>query len=635
MEIYRQILLRTWGFSSFRPMQEDIIRSIGTGKDTLALMPTGSGKSITFQVPALAHEGLCLVITPLIALMKDQVDKLRQKGIKAIAVHSGLSHEEIDIALDNCIYGDVKFLYCSPERLATPLFRERFQHMKLCFIAVDEAHCISQWGYDFRPSYLRIAELRSLRPEVPIIALTASATPEVIEDIRDKLMMKDSAVFNAGFERKNLVWVVRHAEDKNGYLLKILEANPGSGIIYARNRSRTVEISKFLKSKGIPADYYHAGLQDELRHLKQDEWQKGKIRVMVATTAFGMGIDKNDVRFVVHYDIPDCIELYYQEAGRAGRDGKKAYAILLFNATDEQNIKKRIEINYPEIPTIKNIYHQLCNYLRIPIGSGKFMTYDFDIQSFSFQYQLNPYMVHSSLKILEQEGYLEYIEDMNTPSRIHFLVGRDDLYRFQVENATFDSFIKLLLRSYTGMFSEYAAIDEEVLARRANTTSETIYQYLVALAKRKIISYIPRRRNPVIFFTEERLDEKNLYISPATYGERKKRYIQKLNAMVEYAKASHKCRSQMIRSYFGEENPDRCGICDNCQERNELGVNRYEFDLVTEELKKLADGSRNMTVIINELNTRFPQKKNMEILRWLLDNGKLIKDEKGNLQWKH
>jgi ATP-dependent DNA helicase RecQ len=635
LDIYRQILVRNWGFNTFRPMQEEVIQSIGSGRDTLVLMPTGSGKSITFQVPALAKDGLCIVVTPLIALMKDQVEKLKKRNIKALAVHSGMSKEEIDISLDNCVYGDFKFLYCSPERLGTPIFRERFKKMKVSFIAVDEAHCISQWGYDFRPSYLRIIELRGLRPELSFIALTASATPEVAEDIQDKLKLKNCAVFHTGFERKNIAWVVREVEDKTGYLMKIIESTPGSGIIYVRNRAKTAEIAKFLQGNKITADFYHAGLTDEARHMKQDDWQSDKTRIIVSTNAFGMGIDKNDVRFVIHYDLPDCIESYYQEAGRAGRDDKKAYAILLFNKNDELSVQKRIEINYPDIPAIKEVYHQVCNYLRIPVGSGKFMTYDFDLQNFSFQYKQNAYTVFSSLKILEQEGYIEYTEDLNTPSKVHFTIDRDDLYHFQVENATFDNFIKLLLRSYTGMFTEYVSIDEGVIAKRANTTQDIVYQYLLALAKRKIINYIPRRRNPVIIFTEERLDEKTLYISPGAYNERKDRYISKINAMLAYAQSDHKCRSEIILGYFGEKETYRCGQCDNCQQRNELGVSKYEFDLVAEELKKLADGINTTEVILDELNKLFPGKKNIEIFRWLLDNDKMSKDDMGKIMWKH
>ncbi len=616
-------------------MQREIIESIGSGKDTLVLLPTGSGKSITFQIPALAKEGICIVVTPLIALMKDQVDKLKGKKIKAVAIHSGLTHQEIDIALDNCIYGNYKFLYCSPERLGTAIFRERFMNMPVSFIAIDEAHCISQWGYDFRPSYMQIAELRQIRPEIPFMALTASATLDVIEDIQDKLKLQNTAIFRASYERKNLIWVVRKTEDKMAYLVKLLNSIPGSGIVYVRNRTKTKEIALHLQKNNMTADYYHAGLSSEARSDKQSEWMTGKTRVIVSTNAFGMGIDKPDVRFVVHFDLADTMEAYYQEAGRAGRDEKKAFAVQLFNKNDEQSVTKRIEINFPDIALIKQTYHNLCNFLQIPIGSGKFMIYDFDLLQFASYYKLGIQFAFSCLKILEQEGYIEYSEDLKSPTRLHFLVNRDDLYKFQVENAAFDNFIKLLLRSYTGLFSDYVSIDETMLAKRAQITEDIVKQYLKGLSKQKIITYIPRRHSPVIIFTEERLDEKTLYISPSAYYARKERYESKINVMLTYAQSDHKCRSQMILNYFGEKDTYRCGFCDNCQLRNELGVSQYDFDLVATELKKLANGTLTTEHILDDLNKRLPEKKVIEIFRWLLDNDKLQKDEQGLVSWKH
>jgi ATP-dependent DNA helicase RecQ len=630
----KQILIQYWGYSQYRPLQEDIISSVLENRDTLALMPTGGGKSITFQVPTLATNGLCLVITPLIALMKDQVANLKKKGIKAAAIYSGLSREEIDIALDNCIYGDFRFLYCSPERLGTDIFRMRIEKMKISLIAVDEAHCISQWGYDFRPSYLKIVELRKLMPNVPILALTATATSDVVDDIMDKLGFKAKNIFRKSFERKNLVYVVRETEDKQNYLLKIINSVPGSGIVYTRNRQKTKEIAMLLQKNGISADFYHAGLTDEMRSVKQDAWMKNKIRIIVSTNAFGMGIDKPNVRLVVHFDLPDSPEAYFQEAGRAGRDENKAYAVLLYNNTDKLSAEKRVETNFPEIADIKTVYKALGNYLKIPIGAGKYMAYDFKLYEFATNYKFNIQTAHSSLKVLEQEGYIEVTDNLNNPAKVHFLVNRDDLYRFQVANIAFDSFIKLLLRSYEGLFSDYVAIDETLLAKRSNTTVENINKYLNKLASAHILLYIPRKINPVVVYTEERLDDKNLLISFNSFNQRKNRYIEKLDSILHYASSNNKCRSQILLSYFGEKEPYRCGQCDVCQKRNELDISKYEFDLIVEELKKsLRNTPLNLQDLIKNHSHNNNEEKVIKVIRWLLENEKIHYDDEQKLHW--
>lgn len=635
MDRCKQILIQYWGHTQFRPLQEDIIQSVLNKQDTLALMPTGGGKSITFQIPALAMEGLCIVVTPLIALMKDQVDSLKRKGIKAVAVYSGLSREEIDIALDNCIYGDFKFLYCSPERLGTDIFKMRVQKMNVCLIAVDEAHCISQWGYDFRPSYLKIPDLRTLLPDAPILALTATATPDVVEDITDKLHFRSKNIFRKSFERKNLIYVVRETENKLEYLLKILSSTRGSGIVYVRNRQKTKEIADFINKHGIVADYYHAGLTDQMRAHKQQAWMNNKIRFIVATNAFGMGIDKSDVRIVVHFDLPDSPEAYFQEAGRAGRDEKKAYAVLLYNNNDNLSADKRIESNFPDIKYIKNVYNALGNYLQVPYGAGKYIAYDFNLVQFVSNYKLNIQTAHSSLKILEQEGYLEVTDTLDNPAKIHFLVNRDDLYRFQVANIAFDIFIKLLLRSYEGLFSNYVSIDEALLAKRSGTTVDNIFKYLNKLASAKILHYIPRKTNPVVVYTEERLDEKNLHISYEAYNQRRDRYVGKLDAMVKYASQHNKCRSQVLLNYFGEKDAYRCGQCDVCQKRNELDISKYEFDLIIEDIKKmLLTKAESLQTMVDRHAPRFNEEKILKVIRWLLDNEKIVYNEDNNIVWK-
>ncbi|MGM0463427.1 MAG: RecQ family ATP-dependent DNA helicase [Bacteroidota bacterium] len=629
---YRKILTRYWGFTSFKPLQEEILKSVGEGRDTLALMPTGGGKSLTFQIPALATPGVCIVVTPLIALMKDQVDRLKGMDIKAVAIHSGMTPEEIDIAFDNCVFGDYKFLYVSPERLRSRIFEQKVEAMNVNLVAVDEAHCISQWGYDFRPSYLHIAGIRRLLDDdVPVLALTATATDRVVEDIMAKLEFRKKNVLKAGFERKNLVYLVREPEDKNKYVLETLNKVNGSGIIYVRSRKKTREIAQFLVSNNIQADYYHAGLKKEDREKKQNAWTAGRPRIIVATNAFGMGIDKPDVRFVIHWDIPDSIESYFQESGRAGRDGKKAWAVQLFYQSDIGRAKERVNTKFPAVKYIKNIYELLCNFLQVPVGSGKNVVYEFNLAEFVSKYRLSVTGAYNSLKFLERENYIELTEELNNPSRVHFKVSRDDLYKFQVANASMDGFIKLLLRSYTGMFTEYVPVNEESLARKAGSTRDIIYKFLVNLSSRDIINYIPGKKTALIIFTEERLDRKSLYISPQNYKDVRDKYIERLDAMLKYVSSKTKCRASMLLDYFGQESL-RCGMCDVCLSRNELDLSKYEFDRILDEIKGILEND-NIAAghLVEKLDTS--EEKAVKVIRWLLDHDKIIKDEKENLTW--
>lgn len=619
MPDYHETLRKYWGYNAFRPLQEEIIRSVLSGKDTLGLMPTGGGKSLTFQVPALTMPGLCLVITPLIALMKDQVENLKKLQIKAIAIHSGCTREEIDIALNNCLYGGYKFLYVSPERLLTEIFRIRFQEMPVNLITVDEAHCISQWGYDFRPSYLKIAELRQFHPEVPMLALTATATRPVIEDIQQKLQFREKHLLKTSFRRENLIYAVKYSENKDRDVVDMVKKLKGSGIIYVRSRRKSTEITRLLAKEGISAAFYNAGLEHPVRNEVQQNWTIGKIRIIVATNAFGMGIDKADVRFVIHIDIPDSPEAYFQEAGRAGRDGKKSFAILLTSPADAATVQQRIQVNFPDITTIKNTYSALCNYLQIPVGSGKGLSYDINLNEFARAYRLSVYSSFSSLKILEMEGYLELTEEINNPSRIKFLLNRDDLYKFQVSNVLFDAFIKLLLRSYTGIFTEYTTIDVTLLAKRANVDQEIVIQYLNKLVSLGVISFLPQKRSPMVIFFEERLDEKSIYISKEHYQTRKIRYTERAGAMLDYAITRDKCRSQMLLSYFGETGSPVCGECDVCRANNESQLKQDEFDMIRDEvLSVLALGPLTTELLIERV--AFERGKVLEVMQWMLDN---------------
>jgi len=629
---FEKILYQYWGYTSFRAIQQEIIESVYSGKDTLALMPTGGGKSITFQVPALAKDGLCIVVTPLIALMKDQVENLKKKGIKAAALHSGMKRHELEVTLDNCAYGDYKFLYLSPERLGTDLFRMRLRKMNVNLVAIDESHCISQWGYDFRPSYLKIVELRELLPDVPFLAVTATATPEVVEDIQEKLGFAQKHVVKMSFERKNLVYLVRNVEDKNKHLLKIVNGLPGTGVVYVRNRLKTKEIAMMLQNEGVTADYYHAGLSPEERTAKQDDWQHDRTRVIVSTNAFGMGIDKPDVRFVVHMDLPDSPEAYFQEAGRGGRDGKLAYAILLYNNSDKAKIDQRTQSSFPEPDEIKRCYQALCSFLGVAIGAGKGEVYDFNLIEFATAYKFNFAHAYSCLKFLELEGYIELTDELDNPSRIMVTASKNELYKYQVAHAEMDHFVKVILRNYAGLFNDYVKIDEKHLARISGKQLPEVTESLIKLSRAKIINYIPRKKTPLIIFTEERLDDKNLRISPENYNLRKERYTKRIEAMVNYASGTAKCRSMSLLEYFGEKNATRCGKCDVCTSRNELDMSKYQFDQILEQIKNnlQSDG-----VTLEKLvdSVKFPSDKTTRVIRWLLDNNKILKDSNELLHW--
>ena len=561
---YRRILKQYWGYDSFRGIQEDIIHSIGRGEDTLGLMPTGGGKSITFQVPALAREGLCLVVTPLIALMKDQVQNLKNRGIRALCIHAGMDRQEIVTTLENAIFGNYKFLYVSPERLDTDIFRAKLRRMHVTMITVDESHCISQWGYDFRPAYLKIAEIRDLLPGVPVLALTATATPEVVKDIQARLRFSHENVFRMSFERKNLAYVVRRTEDKTRELLHILRRVPGSAIVYVRNRRRTKEIAEWLTAEGFTADHYHAGLDDAAKDLRQHRWQQGESRIIVATNAFGMGIDKPDVRLVVHMDLPDSIEAYFQEAGRAGRDGQKAYAVILYAPSDKATLKRRIPDTFPEKDYIKEVYEHLQYYYQMAMGDGLGCVREFDLEDFCRKFKHFPVPVDSALNILTQAGYLDYTDEQDNASRVLFTVRRDELYRLNTLGEEADLLIRLLLRLYTGLFTDYAFIDEASLATRTGLSRHQVYGILLNLSRMHIIHYIPRKKIPHIIYTRERTELSRLHLPPAVYEERKKRYETRINAMLDYVENDTVCRSRLLLHYFGEKNEHDCGQCDTC-----------------------------------------------------------------------
>lgn len=631
MENFRQILTRYWGYSDFRPMQLEIIQSVAAGKDTLGLMPTGGGKSIIFQVYSLSQKGICIVITPLIALMKDQVENLNNRGIKALAIHSGMSPMEIKITLDNAVWGEYKFLYVSPERLSSEIFNERLAKMDVNLVTVDEAHCISQWGYDFRPSYLNIIQIRKILPTVKFLALTATATVKVAEDIQNKLEFRHKNVLQVSFQRENLNYLVRQVENKMGYLLETLVKVKGSGIIYVRNRRATREIADELRKNNIIADFYHAGLTNSVRSAKQDDWINGKTRVIVATNAFGMGIDKPDVRFVVHFVPPDSLEAYYQEAGRAGRDGKKSAAVLLFNNAEKTKLKKHVAVAFPEIVSIKRIYQSLCNYLQIAEGFGKNQIYEFSLQGFAQAFKFQQAMVFNSLKILQREGYLEFTEEVDSPSRVYFTVSRDDLYKFQVSNADMDGFIKLLLRSYTGLFTGFVAIDEELLSKRSGASSEQIYEYLKHLRKSKIIDYVPRNKTPFIYFCKERINIERLKISKESYDLRKRELNIRIDAVINYATSTTKCRSQILLEYFGENDSAPCGTCDVCKSLEYLELTSFEFEKIGEHVKKLLEIPCTYEKLL--LNLEGDQQKMRRVIKWLLDNEKIIYRVDNLLEW--
>ena len=609
MSIYKSLLKKYWGYDDFRGIQREIIESIGSGHDTLGLMPTGGGKSITFQVPALAREGTCVVITPLIALMKDQVENLRRRGIRAAAIYSGLTREEIVITLENCIFGAVKILYVSPERLSSDLFQAKLRHMNVSFITVDEAHCISQWGYDFRPSYLEIAKIRKLVPHAPVLALTATATPQVVEDIQDKLASPSPppippsptsstrttsfSVFRMSFERQNLSYVVRRAADKREQLIHILKNVKGSAIVYTRSRRRTKEFAELLNEAGISATFYHAGLETAAKDERQLAWQNDQTRVMVATNAFGMGIDKPDVRVVIHVDCPDSVEAYFQEAGRAGRDGQKAYAVLLYNDADHRKLEKRISDTFPEKDFIREVYEHLAFFYQIGVGSGYNHTFEFNIDKFCHAFHHFPIQVDSALKILNRAGYIEYTEEQDNQARVMFTVSRNELYRLENNTDNEERVITALLRNYGGLFTDYNYIDESFIAQQCDLQSQQVYMILKSLSQRHILHFIPQKKTPYIRYTQRREDKEHIQLMPVIYEERKAQYADRIHAMIGYATNDNVCRSRQLLRYFGEENDHDCRQCDVClSHRPEGMVSEPRFNEAMEKILALLDDGK-------------------------------------------
>ncbi|MGB1206594.1 MAG: RecQ family ATP-dependent DNA helicase [Chitinophagales bacterium] len=632
----RQILKNNWGYDSFRPLQEDIINSVLQGYDTLALMPTGGGKSICFQVPALAKEGICLVISPLIALMKDQVYNLQRRNIKAEAIFSGMSKRQIERILDNCMLGKVKFLYVSPERLENQVFQERLKNMNVCLVAIDEAHCISQWGYDFRPSYMKIADIRKFLPEIPFLALTATATTQVEKDIQEKLHFKEQKVFKKSFRRKNLSYSVFFEENKMQKLEHILKRVKGSGIVYVRNRKQTQDVAEILRKKGIKADYYHAGLNGQKRSWKQDAWIKNNIRIMVCTNAFGMGIDKPDVRVVVHIDLPESLEAYYQEAGRAGRDEKKAYAVLLYNEADKIKLKDNFNNSFPTLEIIRQTYQALGNHYQIAIGAGQYQSFNFDIRSFCQNYQLRPILAFNSLKLLEESGYVEMSEAVFSPSKLMFIVNREEIYKVEVAHRNVEPYLKAILRTYGGVFEEYIAIDERVIGKSLRTSVKNIVQALKYLHKYKLLDYIPQTDKPRLTFLRERVERKRLKLDQKLYDFRKEVRANNIKAVISYADNSERCRSQQLVAYFGELKSETCNVCDICLERKKKGTAEADFDklgqIVKAEIKKYEFLSiYNLTQKLE----KYRPEKLIDVVRWLIDNEAIEIDKEENLRIKN
>jgi ATP-dependent DNA helicase RecQ len=630
----QQILLKHWGFSSFRPLQEEIIQSVLDGKDTLALLPTGGGKSLCFQVPALARDGICVVISPLIALMKDQVDNLKKRGIPAAALYSGMHPDEIDIILGNCRYGKTKLLYISPERLATEKMRQSLKLMNVNLLAVDEAHCVSQWGYDFRPPYLQIANIRSMIPGTPVMALTATATPKVVKDIQQKLEFKKENVFQKSFERKNLTYLVFKEEDKLKRLVKIVSKVKGPGIIYVRNRRQTKEIAEYLQKNRISADFYHAGLDPKTRDQRQSAWINEDKRIIVSTNAFGMGIDKPNVRVVIHLDLPDSIEAYFQEAGRAGRDEKRAYAVLLYEAADIIDLRHNLELSFPGLNTIRDVYQALGNYLQLPVGMGKDQQFDFDLSAFAGQYNHQPVVVFNCLKFLEKEGFVMLTEGLHNPSKVYIKAGKEELYRFQVEHEPFDHFIKTMLRSYGGILSGFVIFSESELARRSNLSVEKVISNLNYLAQLQILDYVPQKDKPQVVFMQERLNPRDLSISPENYHDRLKDAEKRMEKMIGYAETTNKCRSQALLAYFGECQTKRCGTCDVCIERNKISLNEMEFDNIVAKIKPVLKSKPCSLEELVAAADQFNEDKVIRTLQWLLDNEKIILDEERRYRWR-
>ncbi|HYK76340.1 MAG TPA: RecQ family ATP-dependent DNA helicase [Daejeonella sp.] len=621
----QEVLKQYWGFSEFRPLQQEIIQSVLEGNDALALMPTGGGKSICFQVPALVNPGICIVVSPLIALMKDQVENLKARGIPAIAIISGMGKREVDILLDNCIFGNIKFLYLSPERLLSELVRERIRHMRVNLIAVDEAHCISQWGYDFRPPYLHLSDLRELHPKVPVLALTATATERVVVDIQSKLYFKKPNVFRKSFERKNLSYVVFNEDDKFRKLSQIAQKIQGSGIVYVRNRRQTQEVARQLNMQGIVADFYHAGLDTPLRMKKQANWKNGATRIVVATNAFGMGIDKADVRFVIHLDLPESLEAYYQEAGRGGRDEKKAYAVLLYNTADKFQLLKKLEQSFPSVQEIKQIYHHLGNYFQLAYGAGEGLSLEFDIADFCVRFKLEPIRTLNALKFLERDEYIALSETVFLPSRVQFVASQEDLYRFQIEQPAYDVFIKTILRSYGGIFDHFVPIKESDLGKRLSLSKSAVAEMLQKLQSFQLLNYIPQTDKPHLEFLKARVDSQHLFINGRHIEERHQIFKSQVEAVIGYAE-KELCRSQQLLNYFNESDAAPCGVCDVCLEKKRLSKQDSIADEIAQEILSLQPGHKtSLEDLVNGL-TKGNEKERLQVIQLLLDAGKLKTD---------
>ncbi|MBC8319701.1 MAG: RecQ family ATP-dependent DNA helicase [Bacteroidetes bacterium] len=629
----KKILVSFWGHNAFRPMQEEIIDSVLAGNDTLALLPTGGGKSVCFQVPALIKEGTCIVITPLIALMKDQVANLKINKIKAAAIYTGMHRDEIESVYSNAIAGNLKFLYISPERLFTPVARDVIGRMKVSILAIDEAHCISQWGYDFRPPYLKITEIRPIIPDVPLLALTATATPAVVMDIMAKLDFKKPNVLKTSFERRNLAYNVIKEFDKTGFLLRTLKDSNNTAIIYVRNRRKTRELAEILKKNEISATYYHAGLDAKTRDERQKDWSLGRIKVIVATNAFGMGIDKANVRHVIHYDLPDSIESYFQEAGRAGRDLKPSTAVLLYNNTDIARAKAMFKASFPPMSVIRNVYNALGNYFQIPEGSGKDMGFDFDIADFANQYNFDILQSYNSIKFLEREGFLIYIQSAGQYSKLFVPLNKEDLYRFTVENPGADRLLKEIMRSYSGVFTEFININETLLAKRAEMTREDVVKRLLYFDKQKVISYVPIKTKPQLVFAYERLSSKHIEFSDDNYQNLKKASEIRLNAMLDFVNNLLQCRSKLLLEYFGEKKPRRCGICDVCISKNKVDLNEIEFTTIENIIKELLNNSPKHLYELVSFIDDFNEDDIIQVVRWLIDNNKVIRHKDETLSW--
>ncbi|MBP1677747.1 MAG: ATP-dependent helicase RecQ [Bacteroidetes bacterium] len=625
MQQFLSILKQYWGYDNFRPLQGDIIQSIASGKDTLGLMPTGGGKSLTFQVPALAMDGVCIVVTPLIALMKDQVENLKKRHIQAAAIYSGMSSDEISQTLENTVFEAYKFLYVSPERLSTTIFIEKIRQARVCMIAVDESHCISQWGYDFRPSYLKIADIRDILPDAPVLALTATATPEVVEDIQEKLRFKEKNVFRKSFSRSNLAYVVRITENKDEQLLKILNSVPGTSVVYVRNRKKTKEVADFLNVNGISAEHFHAGLSNDTKDARQQRWKNGETRVIVSTNAFGMGIDKAEVRSVVHMDLPDSLEAYFQEAGRAGRDEQKAFAILLYNNGDSTKLRKRVSDTFPGKDVVLKTYESLCNYLGIGIGSGLERVFAFDIADFCASFKLPILITYNSLKILQQAGYIELTEEQDNSSRVLFTVDRDDLYKLK-QTPQQDKLVHILLRSYTGLFTDPAYINEDLIAKRLDWKRQQVYDELVAMSKERIVQYIPRKKTPFLTFTHEREDVNRILLGKEAYDDRRKRYVDRIKSVLDYAQEENICRSRILLAYFGEKDSAPCGKCDICLKNKENRLTENDFNLIKEQIiTELTVEPLSINAMLNKLHTN--ESKGLQVIRFLTDNGIIAENE--------